>query len=124
MNVKRIIAREMLILLGFVLLGGLFLKTGELGFKHFFKDYYWQEIVVPKKEYADLSEQDKKDAHKQYESEFKPDISWALKHKTTEAVFWSAVIILGRWILFFCYPVYLLVRFIVWAIRTLRTKND
>ena len=80
-KIKKIIAREGLILIGVVLFG-LFIKwLAESRMLYVTSEWHGYEVLEPK-----------------------CDINWIRS--------------LGRLILFFGYPIYLLIRFIIWALRT------
>jgi hypothetical protein len=95
-NIKRIIAREGLILLGFIGVGLLVWGLGEyLNYK------YW---------------------HYDVKRIFPNPLTYEQQIGVGLANPYYSVIWLGKYFVIFTYPFSLLIRFIIWAIRTLREK--
>ena len=119
MNIKKLIAREGLIFIGIMLLGILFsfisaqipyAERKPVGAPVFKDNGPWNQYIVGTKDEKGRPIE-------------KIDGSWYLKDSNDNNLMKDNIANLGMFILFFCYPFYLLIRFILWAIRTLKQKE-
>jgi hypothetical protein len=108
-KIKRIVAREGLILLGIIGVGFSVIATSDLYFRHKYKlgrDYYAEEIEHKSSVKQDIFDK----IYPEYQKEM------AEKER-------GRAVSIGFFILLLGYPAYLLVRFIIWAVKTLKGKT-
>ena len=119
MNIKKLIAREGLIFIGIMLLGILFsfisaqipyAERKPVGAPVFKDNGPWNQYIVGTKDEKGRPIE-------------KIDGSWYLKDANENNIMKDNFNNFGILTLFFCYPFYLLIRFIFWAIRTLKQKE-
>ncbi len=122
-RIKKIIAREGLIIIGLLFCGVIFyfLNSGYLNLKN----KYFEDIVMNKIEYKQLPEPDKIEARQQYDDiNFKKPVSGMFRDYGFQARLLYYSQLMTFWLLILGYPTYFLLRFVFWALRTLKHKEE
>ena len=131
MNVKKIIAREGLITLGLLIIGTLLWYCGNQIHENS-ESYRWPYWENVRNKVYNKATMDGRDFNSYSRAEvlaitglasetldrLVQDFSRGENDRNTG----DNLMGIGKFILFGCYPLYLLVRFIIWAIRTLKAK--
>ena len=84
----------------------------------------FKEVVMNDSLYKQLPESDKMMARKQYDDmNFKKPISGMFRDYGFQARLMYYLQLMTYWLLILGYPIYFILRFILWAIRTLKQKE-
>jgi len=121
-KIKKIIAREGLIIIGIIVIGLLTFHIGASGVERY-KNKFWKEAITKKEEFKKLTNDDQGEAHRQYMEQWSTSPGQATFREYGLGVYIVYYLqFIGFWLLRLGYPFYWLIRFIIWAVKMLKQK--
>jgi hypothetical protein len=120
---KKFIAREGSIIIGIIVIGLLTFHIGASGLERY-KNKFWKEIIANKEEFKKLTNEDQGEARRQYMEQWSTGPGQATFREYGFGVYIVYYLqFIGFWLLRLGYPFYWLIRFIFWAIKTVKQKS-
>lgn len=119
---KRIIAREGLVIIAILAIGLFTFNIGKQWLKHY-KNRYWEESIVKDERYLSVGPIEQKEIKKQYNDLLFIGFNGRINKEYGLGSYIAYCLqFIGFWLFRLGYPIYLIIHFIVWALRTLRER--
>jgi len=121
-KIKRIIAREGLIIIVILAIGLFAFNIGKQSLKHY-KDRYWKEVIANNAIYLRTNPYKQNEIKQQYNKLWSTSFNGKVNKEFGLGSYIAYCLqFIGFWLLCLGYPLYWFIRFIIWAVRTLKEK--